>query len=444
MNSRNNSDKFLLESMTIVNYRCFDRLDLNFSPGFNVIVGDNGSGKSSILNGLATSLGTWFLGLPEVKSKDIHEEEVREVRRREGDIVNFYKKGECVLSSTGSIFGDTLSWSRTKFGGGTTYKKSESLIEKSKAYDERLTSGKHITLPIISYYGTGRLWGHRNLGVVKKTKVPEEPMKSNRYTGYLNALDPASNEMVLKRWVSELAKASFHEGRMFESLNVVYEAISNNIEGASRVFWGAQDDDLLIEFEAGDIVPMYLLSDGQRNVCATIGDIAMRCVQLNPHLEHDAVFKTPGVVLIDEIDLHLHPKWQRKIVNSLKNTFKNIQFIVSTHSPFIIQSLKKSELIMLTPEKAVNASMNEELGIEDTIERFMGLENVIRSELFNQTVKLGKEVFELEDRLRNARPESEEYNELQGLIDMLRKKLTKDSAFISDNPLITAFLKAKL
>ena len=74
----------------------------------------------------------------------------------------------------------------------------------------------------------------------------------------------------------------------------------------------------------------------------------------------------------------------------------------------------------------------------------MGLENVIRSELFNQTVEVGKEVFELEDKLRNANPESEEYNELQGLIDVLRKKLTKDSAYISDNPLITAFLEAKL
>lgn len=439
-----NNKTFLLESMTVSNYRCFDNLKLNFSPGFNVLIGDNGSGKSSIMNALSTSLGTWFLGLPEVKSKDIHEEEVRVVRVREGDITTFQKKGECVISSKGNIFGESISWTRTKHSGGTTYKKAESLIVKSELFNDRLTSSKSITLPIISYYGTGRLWGQRNLGVVKKTKVPEEAMKASRYTGYLKALDPASNEVVLKRWISELAKSSFHEGRIFKSLTVVYEAITNNVEGAKRVFWGTQDDDLLIEFETGDIVPMYLLSDGQRNICATIGDIAMRCVQLNPHMGYDAVCNTPGVVLIDEIDLHLHPKWQRKIVTSLKNTFRNIQFIVSTHSPFIIQSLKKSELITLTPEKSVNTLMNEELGIEDTIERFMGLENVIRSELFNQTVMIGKEVFKLEDKLRNLNPESEEYNQLQDSIDILRKKLSKSSAYISDNPLITAFIEAKL
>ena len=85
-------NKFFLETMTVSNYRCFNHLKLDFSPGFNVLIGDNGSGKSSIMNALATSLGTWFLGLPEVKSKDIHEEEVRVVRKREGDIVTFQKK----------------------------------------------------------------------------------------------------------------------------------------------------------------------------------------------------------------------------------------------------------------------------------------------------------------------------------------------------------------
>lgn len=437
-------NKFFLETMTVSNYRCFDHLKLDFSPGFNVIIGDNGSGKSSIMNALATSLGTWFLGLPEVKSKDIHEEEVRVVRRREGDIVTFQKKGECVLSSKGNIFGDSISWTRTKHSGGTTYKKAENLIEKSEFLNQRLTSSGTVTLPIISYYGTGRLWGQRNLGVVKKTKVPEEAMKASRYTGYLKALDPASNEVVLKRWISELTKASFNEGRIFDSLTVVYEAIAKNVEGAKRVFWGAQDDDLLIEFDTGDIVPMYLLSDGQRNICATIGDIAMRCVQLNPHMGFEAVSDTPGVVLIDEIDLHLHPKWQRKIVTSLKDTFKNIQFIASTHSPFIIQSLRKSELISLNPESAENTFMNEELGIEDTIERFMGLDNVIRSEMFNRTVEAGEALFELEVRLEDLNSESDQYQQICKKMDELRSSMIKDSAYISDNPLMTAFIKSKL
>jgi hypothetical protein len=78
-----------------------------------------------------------------------------------------------------------------------------------------------------------------------------------------------------------------------------------------------------------------------------VADIAYRCVTLNPHLNQKALEKTNGLVLIDEIDLHLHPKWQKRVVNDLKKTFPQIQFIATTHSPFIVQSLQSDEVINL-------------------------------------------------------------------------------------------------
>ncbi|MGC7986033.1 AAA family ATPase, partial [Salmonella enterica] len=78
-----------------------------------------------------------------------------------------------------------------------------------------------------------------------------------------------------------------------------------------------------------------------------VGDIAMRCAHLNQHLGLAAAKDTPGVVLVDELDTNIHPNWQKTLIPSLKDHFENIQFIVTTHSPFVIQSLKGGKLIDL-------------------------------------------------------------------------------------------------
>src|SRR4029077_15483251 len=97
------------------------------------------------------------------------------------------------------------------------------------------------------------------------------------------------------------------------------------------------------------------LSSGQRMMLAMVADIAIKCVQLNSYLLSEnntddptiVLRGTPGIVLIDELDAHLHPKWQRHVVDDLKRTFPNIQFIATSHSPFIIQTLQEGELISL-------------------------------------------------------------------------------------------------
>lgn len=125
------------------------------------------------------------------------------------------------------------------------------------------------------------------------------------------------------------------------------------------------------------------LSDGYRNIIGLAADIAYRCIQLNPHLGENAVIDTPGIVLIDELDLHLHPNWQRQVVADLKNAFPNIQFVATTHSPFIVQSLEADELINL--DKTVDTTPND-LSINEISVIFMGLESEFseKSELLEQ------------------------------------------------------------
>ena len=122
---------------------------------------------------------------------------------------------------------------------------------------------------------------------------------------------------------------------------------------------------MLGQLENGEWIPYGILSSGYKGIVRLVADIAYRAIKLNPHLGENAVVQTQGEVLIDEIDMHLHPKWQKTIVADLKRTFPGIQFIVTSHSPFIIQSLQSDEVINLNGEVSDNPSVKS---IEDIAE----------------------------------------------------------------------------
>ena len=123
---------------------------------------------------------------------------------------------------------------------------------------------------------------------------------------------------------------------------------NKDIQGAKDFYYDTDADQIMIKLDKEGLVPFNYLSDGYRNMVAMVADIAHRASRLNPHFDSESAKKTQGIVLIDEIDLHLHPKWQRRVVDDLQEAFPNIQFVATTHSPFIIQSLKAVRLLILT------------------------------------------------------------------------------------------------
>jgi len=92
---------------------------------------------------------------------------------------------------------------------------------------------------------------------------------------------------------------------------------------------------------------MSQLSDGIKNMIGMIADIAYRCVLLNSHLGKDAARLSTGLVMIDEIDMHLHPQWQQSVISSLEKAFQNIQFIVTTHSPQVLTTVSSASICIL-------------------------------------------------------------------------------------------------
>lgn len=106
---------------------------------------------------------------------------------------------------------------------------------------------------------------------------------------------------------------------------------------------------LLVHMPDGRLLGPEQLSAGYRQVLAMVADIARRCVLLNPQLGVDAALETPGIVLIDELELHLHPQWQRLIVAGLRKAFPLIQFICTTHSPQILAEAPPGSVVLLAP-----------------------------------------------------------------------------------------------
>ena len=158
---------------------------------------------------------------------------------------------------------------------------------------------------------------------------------------------------------------------------------------------------MIVDFEGDKPIPFEHLSDGQRTLLGLFCDIARRAAILNPHFEGEANEKTNGVVLIDELDLHLHPKWQMNIIENLKKTFPNIQFICTTHSPILLRSIEKEKIIVLengeqskldffTKGRDINSILYDLMGVpkrtkeyEDKVDNLFGFlddENITKSE----------------------------------------------------------------
>jgi len=174
-------------------------------------------------------------------------------------------------------------------------------------------------------------------------------------------------------------------------------------------------------------IPVRQLSDGERGILALVLDLTRRLAQANPNLT-DPVSQAEAVVLIDEIDLHLHPKWQREVRKKLCSTFPNIQFIATTHSPFVIQDLRPGELINLDPKESVEYA---DKSIEDIAENVMGVELPQKSKRYLDMMDAAEEYFRL---LRNASGNP-------GKLAEAEKRLNELSMPFSDDPAFQALLK---
>jgi len=209
-------------------------------------------------------------------------------------------------------------------------------------------------LPILAYYGTGRLWDyHRE----KQTDIFE---KNSRANGYINCMDGTANIKLMMNWFSKMTVQKYQNQELglgsIPELTAVYSAMETcymRITGYRNVKMqfniGTKELEVAYRDGNGNLMrmPISQLSDGYKNTISLVADIAYRMAVLNPQLLGDVCKKTEGIVLIDEIDLHLHPAWQQRILGDLEEIFPNVQLIVTTHAPAVINTVKSDNVIIL-------------------------------------------------------------------------------------------------
>jgi len=304
-----------INNIKIQNFRGYSTLDIDLNPNFNLIIGDNGSGKTAILEALTVAIGSFFLGIKGANSRGIYEKDIRIETFEHSEEYQF----PVVVQANGIVHNQTISWLRTLEGNDnrTTSKQAKSIKDLASKIDTMVRKGEVVNLPLLIYYATGRLFDvARDNDELSKEKKRERQQISSRFRAYDRSLEAKSTHRQFQKWFRGKELARIQKGVGDINLEVVKKTIIDSIPNCVNIYHEFDTDKsqgLKVELGDGRILPFNSLSDGTRNFFAIIADMAYMCLTLNPHLKERALKETEGVVLIDELDLHLHPEWQRKI-----------------------------------------------------------------------------------------------------------------------------------
>lgn len=425
-----------IDQLRVENFKGFTKREVTFHPEFNLVVGENGAGKTSVLDALAVAAGSWFLGLRGYDSRHIRPEDVRLAGHESEATVTWEQQFPCIVEARGSAREQRLAWRRTIDGPGgrTTYREAREIKSLAEQTEHAVRDGEKIVLPLISYYGTGRLWD-----VPREQSKVREPAKGgpktqrSRLEGYRNSVDPRLSVSALVEWIAQQSWLAFQQGgRETSTFAAVREALVRNVQGARQLAFDVRLGEVIVRFDGGTEQPFMNLSDGQRCMLALVGDMAQKAASLNPHLGEQVLAETPGLVLIDELDLHLHPTWQRHVIEDLRTTFPRIQFICTTHSPFLIQSLRSGdELVMLDGQPTAQLA---DLSIEEIARGIQGVPDTSVSARYTEMKQVAKQYLEiLEEAAKTPAEKLADY----------KQRLAESIAPYADNPAFQAFLEMK-
>ena len=350
-----------LKKIRIINYRCFKDANIDFDEHTTLIVGKNGAGKTAILDAVAVAVSTFLLGIDGGVGRSILKDDARyEFHDLDGTVDPQHQFPVSIESIGDCLDNHDVKWVRSlnSESGNTTVKEARELTNISKEAQKRIMTGdKSLILPLISYYGTGRLYAQK-----KEKKNIKSLTEFKRQVGYVDCMAAESNEKLMLNWFQIQTLKSLQEqqrtGKVEKSLllKTVEKAICKCFERISgsknaSIIFDLDTHRLVLNFESADgslqQFAMDEMSDGYKNTLSMIGDIAYRMAVLNPMLGDKVLEETSGVIVIDEIDLHLHPQWQQTIISDLNTIFPKIQFIVSSHAPAVINSVAKEQIRIL-------------------------------------------------------------------------------------------------
>lgn len=333
-----------IDRIQLTNFRCFVKESVSFPKDFVLLLGDNGSGKTALIEAVRIALAAVLTGLGLPRTPGLLPEDARE-RILPDDLGSVVSPPQVVPYQPVAIQteattpdGITLTWERRKRTRESSMSRG---LGRLKSYAGGIASARSlldtsVVMPLLAYYPANRG------GKARQDKAGRTDPKSgpNHWSlAYEDSLEARLDPLTPIRWVSTTTYAELQQGASSPHLRAALDAVRDCLEGVRRVYFSVQLDELVAVDEFGRQRRAQVLSEGYWIMLRLVLDMAYRCAILNPHLGEAMLRETPGVVLIDELDQHLHPRWQQRVVDDLRRTFPQIQFIATTHSPLIGASL---------------------------------------------------------------------------------------------------------
>lgn len=422
---------FYIEKLTLKNFMGFEHVSMECNPGVNLIVGVNGSGKTALLEGISWALSEFlegppadFILPPRFKKKWLRlknenymlEPTVADFEYKLNTLSpNEFRPSWPFIESVLKDKTDNANWmvgrtyrlkkgKRGKIEGSGTEKKNLKRYAEALFSDQKVFESAELELPLFAYLSTHRL--ETPFGVDER-KSQFDP-KLTRFNGYLKALDGDSLMPEVMDWLLKAYRDRDHpeESNPWNDwshsnigLMLMDAAKHFGIEGFPGIYYSHNRKEFMIENNR-NLIPLTSLPDGVKNILFLCLSLAWRAIKLNPKHEIKARELATGVVLIDEIDLHLHPKWQEKVISFLQQQFPRMQFFITTHSPIVVSSFEKGSLFTIEDNevktegsfygKDVNTTLTDlfhgnERGAEDIQHKANEFESLLGIKAFQST-----------------------------------------------------------
>lgn len=397
-----------IDKIKIENFKNFEKLEVGFEKGVNLFVGSNGSGKTSILEAINVALGGFFSLQEQKMQRMIDISEARMVLVN-GELTTMPKTS--ITAESGLI---DKSWTRNF--NSKTKNNDVKFVKPAGEYGNKILEGFYNTnydvAPLIAYYSTQRLFKDAN----QSAKQKYDPLAGRR-NGYLQCLKDNAIKGTLLEWLGNAVTS--RATKQIKGVEVVDLVLENVDQAISKTLVYFLENlkkeeikiyqepkfnfEVFLQLKSDFALPVNYYSDGFRNLIYLIIDIIWRASQLNPWLTLEELSEEQfGCVTIDEIDLHLHPKWQAKTIGILQELLPNVQFFITTHSPTVVANFENGSLYIINENKVIkqnttyfgkeiNAVLRNVLGANDrhvpTQQKIDSLLNLIDTNSTNPNIE---------------------------------------------------------